>query len=128
MESLLKIEGLCKPIMKELKDNYHPHISVVITSDGIRVEESVFGVPNKTKEEVCNHTTPLKQDEKITMEEKRNMSYDELREYLNKNEEPLYLLYEQLVRLSEIARGDLTVEQQIGISEAMYRVVSCIGL
>ena len=62
------------------------------------------------------------------MNEKRNMSYDELREYLNEKEEPLYLLYEQLVRLSEIARGDLTVEQQIGISEAMYRVVSCIGL
>ncbi len=62
------------------------------------------------------------------MNEKRNMSYDELREYLNEKEEPLYLLYEQLVRLSEIARGDLTVEQQIGISGAMYQIVRCMGL
>lgn len=62
------------------------------------------------------------------MDEKRNMSYDELREYLNEKEEPLYLLYEQLVRLSEIARGDLTVEHQIGISGAMYQIVRCMGL
>lgn len=46
-DNLSKLEGLCKPIMKELKDNFHPHISVVITSDGIRVEESIFGVPSK---------------------------------------------------------------------------------
>ena len=68
----------------------------------------------------------LERDSK--MNEKRNMSYDELREYLNEKEEPLYLLYEQLVRLSEIARGDLTVEQQIGISGAMYQIVRCMGL
>lgn len=37
-----KLKKLCKPVIEELKDNFHPHISVVITSDGIRVEESVF--------------------------------------------------------------------------------------
>lgn len=35
----------CKPILKLLMDNFHPHTSVIISSDGIRVEETVFGLP-----------------------------------------------------------------------------------
>lgn len=39
-----KLIELSKQVAKELK-NYHPHMSVVITADYIRVDESVFGVP-----------------------------------------------------------------------------------
>ena len=39
-----KLIELSKQVAKELK-NYHPHMSVVITADYIRVDESVIGVP-----------------------------------------------------------------------------------
>lgn len=43
-----RLAELCKPILEELKENFHPHVSVVISADGIRVEESVFGMPSKS--------------------------------------------------------------------------------
>ena len=39
-----KLLELSKQVAKELK-NYHPHMTVVITADYIRVDESVIGVP-----------------------------------------------------------------------------------
>ena len=39
-----KLLELSKQVAKELK-NYHPHMSVVITADYIRMDESVIGVP-----------------------------------------------------------------------------------
>lgn len=39
-----KLIELSKQVAKELK-NYHPHMSVVITADYIRADESVIGVP-----------------------------------------------------------------------------------
>lgn len=39
-----KLIELSKEVAKELK-NYHPHMTVVITSEHIRVDESVIGVP-----------------------------------------------------------------------------------
>lgn len=43
-QDFTKLIELSKQVAKELK-NYHPHISVVITADYIRVDESVIGVP-----------------------------------------------------------------------------------
>ncbi|MFC4805058.1 hypothetical protein [Filifactor villosus] len=46
MRDYEKLAELCKPILEELKEHFHPHVSVVISVDGIRVEESVFGIPS----------------------------------------------------------------------------------
>ena len=43
-----KLIELSKQVAKELK-NYHPHMSVVITTDYIRADESVIGVPIDTR-------------------------------------------------------------------------------
>lgn len=43
-EELVK---LCIPILKELKKNFHPHTTVVIDSEGIRVEETTYGLPSE---------------------------------------------------------------------------------
>ena len=43
-QDFTKLIELSKQVTEELK-NYHPHMSVVITADYIRVDESVIGVP-----------------------------------------------------------------------------------
>ena len=43
-QDFTKIVELSKEVAKELK-NYHPHMSVVINADYIRVDESVIGLP-----------------------------------------------------------------------------------
>lgn len=43
-QDFTKLIELSKEVAKELK-NYHPHMSVVITADYIRADESVIGVP-----------------------------------------------------------------------------------
>nr|DAN07322.1 MAG TPA: hypothetical protein [Caudoviricetes sp.] len=43
-QDFTKLIELSKEVAKELK-NYHPHMSVVITTDYIRVDESVIGLP-----------------------------------------------------------------------------------
>ena len=43
-QDFTKLLELSKHVAKELK-NYHPHMTVVITSEYIRVDESVIGVP-----------------------------------------------------------------------------------
>lgn len=43
-QDFTKIIELSKEVAKELK-NYHPHMTVVITSEHIRVDESIIGVP-----------------------------------------------------------------------------------
>ena len=42
-QDFTKLLELSKQVAKELK-NYHPHMTVVITSEHIRVDESVIGV------------------------------------------------------------------------------------
>lgn len=49
MRDYEKLAELCKPILEELKEHFHPHVSVVISADGIRVEESVFGIPSNSQ-------------------------------------------------------------------------------
>lgn len=43
-QDFTKLIELSKEVAKELK-NYHPHMAVVTTSEHIRVDESVIGVP-----------------------------------------------------------------------------------
>lgn len=43
-QDFTKLLELSKQVAKELK-NYHPHMTVVITSERIRVDESIIGVP-----------------------------------------------------------------------------------
>lgn len=43
-QDFTKLLELSKLVAKELK-NYHPHMTVVITSEHVRVDESVIGVP-----------------------------------------------------------------------------------
>ena len=44
VQDFTKLLELSKQVAKELK-NYHPHMTVVITADYVRVDESVIGVP-----------------------------------------------------------------------------------
>lgn len=44
MAKLEKLEELSKQVAEELK-KFHPHMTVVITTDHIQVDESVIGVP-----------------------------------------------------------------------------------
>lgn len=43
-QDFTKLIELSKEVAKELK-NYHSHMTVVITSEHVRVDESVIGVP-----------------------------------------------------------------------------------
>lgn len=45
MEKYERLIEMVKPIAEELKRNFHPHMSVVIESDRVRVEETVLGTP-----------------------------------------------------------------------------------
>ncbi len=47
MEKYEQLIEMAKPIVEELKRNFHPHMSVVIESDRVRVEETVLGVPEQ---------------------------------------------------------------------------------
>lgn len=40
-----KLIELSKEVSEELKENFHPHTTVVITSDYIKVEEAMLYVP-----------------------------------------------------------------------------------
>lgn len=42
-----ELAELCIPILKVLIENFHPHTTIVIDSDGIRVEETSYGLPVK---------------------------------------------------------------------------------
>lgn len=42
-----ELADLCVPILQVLRKNFHPHTSIVITSDEIKVEESTYGLPVK---------------------------------------------------------------------------------
>lgn len=61
-QDFTKIIEASKHVAKELK-NYHPHMTVVITSEHIRVDESIIGVPisaRSDKNSLCGqHDTCL---------------------------------------------------------------------
>nr|DAN81805.1 MAG TPA: hypothetical protein [Caudoviricetes sp.] len=103
-----KLIELSKQVAKELK-NYHPHMSVVITADYIRVDESVIGVPisacsdmkkeplRATKEEHMKTIKPhneWRRFELITEDEKMIAALDSLldRKQLSREELAIILL------------------------------------
>lgn len=43
------LQELCKPVSKYLKDNFHPHTSIVITDSGISLNETMAFVPVKNE-------------------------------------------------------------------------------
>lgn len=45
MSNMQKLVDSCIPIAEILRDEFHPHVSVIITADGMRVEESIYGHP-----------------------------------------------------------------------------------
>ena len=45
-----ELAKLCIPVLKELKKNFHPHTTVVIDSEVIRVEETTYGLPSEAIE------------------------------------------------------------------------------
>lgn len=45
-----ELAKLCIPVLKELKKNFHPHTTVIIDSEGIRVEETTYGLPSEAIE------------------------------------------------------------------------------
>lgn len=45
-----ELAKLCIPVLKELKKNFHPHTTVVIDAEGIRVEETTYGLPSEAIE------------------------------------------------------------------------------
>ena len=49
-----ELAKLCIPILKELRKNFHPHTTVVINSEGIRVEETSYGLPVKVVDSCKN--------------------------------------------------------------------------
>ena len=49
-----ELAELCVPILKVLIKNFHPHTTIIINSEGIRVEETSYGLPVKVVDN-CNN-------------------------------------------------------------------------
>lgn len=47
-DELKELVDLCIPILKMLKEKFHPYTSIIINSDGIKVEETKYGLPIKS--------------------------------------------------------------------------------
>lgn len=45
MEQLKKIKELSRPLIEYLQQNYNPHTSIIIESDGIKVVEDLMCTP-----------------------------------------------------------------------------------
>ena len=48
MEQGTDIPNLAQPLIEYMRDNYNPHVSIVITSERVVVIEDVLSVPNKS--------------------------------------------------------------------------------
>ena len=44
----IDIQKLAQPLVEYMRDNYNPHVSIVITSERIAVIEDVLSIPNET--------------------------------------------------------------------------------
>ena len=44
-KAIKSLEEVCKPVVDYLKNNYHPHCTVVITDSEIRLVEDKIGIP-----------------------------------------------------------------------------------
>lgn len=43
-----RLEDLARPLIEYLKENHHPHTSIVITEDRVEVMETIVSIPEKT--------------------------------------------------------------------------------
>lgn len=49
-----ELAELCVPILKVLIKNFHPHTTIIINSEGIRVEETSYGLTAKVVDNCKN--------------------------------------------------------------------------
>nr|DAU32302.1 MAG TPA: hypothetical protein [Caudoviricetes sp.] len=49
MNEIDKIEKLSKPLIELLKENYHPHVTLEINVDGIKIKEDILYLPVKNQ-------------------------------------------------------------------------------
>ncbi|MBQ7067013.1 MAG: hypothetical protein IJN92_09375 [Lachnospiraceae bacterium] len=45
-KSVEEIKELCAPVINYLRDNYDPYTEISITNDGIRVKQTILGIPD----------------------------------------------------------------------------------
>lgn len=55
MKDLKDLETLCQPLVSYLRENYNPYCSIVITSSGIRVDESIVSIPIDRENDQLEH-------------------------------------------------------------------------
>lgn len=48
-EKIAEVTELAKPLIKYLNDNYHPHMTIIITPTGFEVLEGVMSNQNITE-------------------------------------------------------------------------------
>jgi len=46
MNKINEIEKLCAPILEYLEENYNPHCTIIINSDGIKLVIDEISIPN----------------------------------------------------------------------------------
>lgn len=44
-EKFNELEELARPLVDYIRENYHPHVTVVVTDTFVRVTEDLMGVP-----------------------------------------------------------------------------------
>lgn len=47
-EGISKLSELAKPLIDYLHENYHPHVSIVVTDTGVEVSEIILSIPECT--------------------------------------------------------------------------------
>lgn len=46
LEEMDTLKELAKPLVDFLKDNYHPHVAIIVTEERTVVVENVASIPN----------------------------------------------------------------------------------
>ena len=44
-ERIEKLKDACKPLLKLLSEEYHPHVTVIVTSTSVELMEGVIAIP-----------------------------------------------------------------------------------
>ena len=45
IERFIEFQELCKPLIKWLNENYHPHVAITITPSSAELSEGLFSFP-----------------------------------------------------------------------------------
>ena len=46
MKEIVELEELARPLVDFLRDNYHPHVSVIVTDERVVVVEELISIPS----------------------------------------------------------------------------------